>query len=182
MRIKSGKPSRVFLVGPMGVGKTTIGKMLARELGLKFVDCDQEIERRSGANIAWIFDVEGESGFRDRETHVLDDLTLRDEVLVATGGGAVLREANRGYLKTRGVVIHLDTEVDLLVKRTAKDKKRPLLQNDNPRSVLVRIKKERDPLYREVRDAHVHVGDNSSKRTVNQALSALKACGVLDDD
>ena len=174
MPATSGQPNRVFLVGPMGVGKTTIGKMLARELGLRFVDCDHEIERRAGANIAWIFDVEGEQGFRDRETIVLDDLTSENGLLVATGGGAVLREINRKFLKERGLVVHLDTDIELLVKRTAKDKKRPLLQNTDPRKVLERIKTERDPLYREVRDVRVFVGDNSSRKTVNQILLSLK--------
>lgn len=179
MRLKPGQPNRVILVGPMGVGKTTIGKMLARELGLRFVDCDHEIERRAGASIAWIFDVEGEPGFRDRETIVLDDLTRKDGLLVATGGGAVIRAENREYLKERGIVVHLDTEIALLVKRTAKDKKRPLLQNKNPRIVLEKLKRERDPLYREVRDVHVFVGDNSSRRAVNQILQSLSSDGHL---
>ena len=163
----------------MGVGKTTIGKMLASELRLRFVDCDQEIEHRAGANIAWIFDVEGESGFRIRESHVLSELTQEDGVLVATGGGAVLMEVNRGYLKERGIVVHLDTAVDLLVKRTANDKKRPLLQNTNPREVLEKIKKERDPLYREVSDVRVFVGNNSSRKAVLQILENLKREGLI---
>ncbi len=180
MRLSAGHPQRVFLVGPMGVGKTTIGRMLARELGLEFVDCDQEIERRSGANIAWIFDVEGEAGFRHRETQVLDELTNQDDVLVATGGGAVLREENRELLKGRGIVIHLDTNVELLVRRTAKDKKRPLLQNNNPREVLQKIKQDRDPLYREVADVYVFVGDNSSRRAATQALQQLARDGFVE--
>lgn len=180
MRIVSGQPQRVFLVGPMGVGKTTIGKLLARELGLKFVDCDNEIENRAGANIAWIFDVEGEVGFRDRETHVLDDLTQQDGLLIATGGGAVIRAENRQCLKSRGIVVHLDTEVDLLVKRTAKDKKRPLLQNADPRVVLEKIKKDRDPLYQAVATVHVFVGDNSSRKTVNQTLTKLREAGMVE--
>ncbi len=181
MKVSPDSPKRIFLVGPMGVGKTTIGKMLARELGLEFVDCDQEIERRSGAAVAWIFDVEGESGFRHRETLVLEELTDRDGVLVATGGGAVLAEKNRSLLKQRGIVIHLDTNVDLLVRRTEKDKKRPLLQNGNPRAILEKIKQDRDPLYKEVSDVHVFVGDNSSRRAVNQTLQQLKDEGFIED-
>ena len=181
MRIHVSRPRRLFLVGPMGVGKTTIGKMLANELGLRFVDCDQEIEHRAGANIAWIFDVEGESGFRIRESHVLDELTQEDRVLVATGGGAVLKDENRSYLKERGIVVHLDTAVDLLVKRTAYDKKRPLLQNGNPRAILEKIKKDRDPLYREVSDVRVFVGDNSSRKAVSQILGKLKREGLTQD-
>lgn len=165
----------------MGVGKTTIGKILARELGLNFVDCDHEIERRAGADIAWIFDVEGESGFRERESAVIDDLTTRNDILLATGGGAVLRPENRECLKKRGTVIHLDTDLELLVKRTAKDKKRPLLQNANPRKVLESIKRDRDPLYREVSDIRVHVGDNSSRRAASQAIQQLKKEGLVAD-
>ena len=180
MKLSSQIPDRVFLVGPMGVGKTTIGKMLARELNLKFIDSDHEIERRCGAEIAWIFDVEGEQGFRDRESHVIDDLTQMDGILLATGGGAVLREENRQHLKERGVVIHLDTNLELLVRRTAKDKKRPLLQNKNPRAVLEKIKQERDPLYRDVSHVRVYVGDNSSRKAVNQALQQLQDAGYTE--
>jgi shikimate kinase len=165
----------------MGVGKTTIGKMLANELGLRFVDCDQEIEHRAGANIAWIFDVEGDSGFRTRETQVLDELTQEDRVLVSTGGGAVLKDKNRIHLKERGIVVHLDTAVDLLVKRTANDKKRPLLQNGNPRAILEKITKDRDPLYREVSDVRVYIGDNSSRKAVLQILENLKKEGLTQD-
>lgn len=179
MQIAESQPRRLFLVGPMGVGKTTIGKMLARELKLRFVDCDQEIERRSGADIAWIFDVEGEVGFRNRETHVLDELTATDGMLVATGGGAVLREENRQFLKDRGIVVFLDSNVDLLVKRTAKDKKRPLLQNDDPRAVLAKIKMEREPLYKEVATLRVFVGDNNSRKAVGQVLKQMEEKGLL---
>lgn len=181
MRFTEGHPSRVFLIGPMGVGKTTIGRMLARELGLKFYDCDLEIERRSGADIAWIFDVEGEAGFRDREAQVLADLTELDGALIATGGGAVLRAENRRHMAERGIVVHLDTHIDLLVKRTSRDKKRPLLQNANPRAVLEKIKRDRDPLYREIADIHVYVGDNSSRRAVTQAMALLKAGSFIED-
>jgi shikimate kinase len=165
----------------MGVGKTTIGKMLANELGLRFLDCDQEIEHRAGANIAWIFDVEGEAGFRMRERHVLDELTQEHRVLISTGGGAVLEHKNRVNLKERGIVVHLDTAVDLLVKRTANDKKRPLLQNGNPRVILEKIKKDRDPLYREVSDVRVFIGDNSSRKAVLQILKNLKEQGLTQD-
>ncbi len=180
MQLADSQPRRVFLVGPMGVGKTTIGKMLAKELKLKFIDCDQEIERRSGADIAWIFDVEGEQGFRDRETQVVDDLTTKDGMLVATGGGAVLREENRQYLKNRGIVVFLDTDIELLVKRTAKDKKRPLLQTGDPRAVLTRIKQEREPLYREVATLSVFVGDNNSRKAVGSILQQMKEKGITE--
>lgn len=180
MKLRRDGPSRVFLVGPMGVGKTTIGKMLARDLGLEFIDSDHEIEARCGADIPWIFDVEGEDGFRKRESHVIDDLTQIDGVLLATGGGAVLRPENRQHLKSRGIVIHLDTSLEMLVRRTAKDKKRPLLQNKNPRAVLEQIKSDRDPLYNEVSHVRVFVGENSSRKAVNIALQQLKESGYIE--
>jgi shikimate kinase len=125
--------------------------------------------------------MEGEAGFRMREADVLDDLTQEDGILVSTGGGAVLKDKNRVYLKERGIVVHLDTAVDLLVKRTSNDKKRPLLQNGNPRAILEKIKKDRDPFYREVSDIRVFIGDNSSRKAVFQVLEKLKKEGLTQD-
>lgn len=144
--------SNVFLVGPMGAGKTTIGKLLADRLRLEFVDSDKEIEDVTGADIPWIFDVEGEEGFRRRETRVIDDLTQRSGILLATGGGAVLKSANRNYLAGRGFVVYLFATVDQQVARTAKDRNRPLLQQSDPRQVLSDLFAVRDPLYREIAD------------------------------
>lgn len=180
MRVVHSYPRRLFLVGPMGVGKSTIGKILARELNLEFIDCDEEIERRSGADIPWIFDVEGEVGFRVRESQVLDDLTGRDGLLVATGGGAVLRKKNRTFLRERGIAIYLDSDIEVLVKRMAKDKKRPLLRNKDPQEILSRIKREREPMYREVSDIHVVVGDGSSRHAANQVLEKLQEEGIVE--
>jgi shikimate kinase len=163
----------IFLIGPMGAGKTTIGRTLAAYLQLEFIDSDQEIERRAGANIAWIFDVEGESGFRDRETAVIDDLSQRHGILLATGGGSVLRAENRQYLSNRGVVLFLDTSLEMQIKRTAKDKKRPLLQTDDPAAVLRRLKLERDPLYNELADIKVPVGDNKTRRIMSMIMKKL---------
>jgi len=163
----------------MGVGKTTIGKMLARDLGLEFIDTDQEVERRAGADISWIFDVEGEEGFRLRETNVMNDLTLKSKVLLATGGGSVLRPENRRVLVARGVVVFLDTTVEMQLKRTEKDKKRPLLQNGNPRETLTRLKAERDPIYQELCDIKITLGDSSSRKVVNTIVRKLEQANYI---
>ena len=142
----------IFLVGPMGTGKTTIGKYLAKSMGLVFADLDIEVEARCGANIAWIFDIEGEAGFRNRESQLLDELSQRQDLVLATGGGAVLNPQNREWLKARGLVVYLDSDIEQLLDRTRRDRKRPLLQVDNPRAVLEKLLEDRDPLYREVAD------------------------------
>ena len=165
---------RLFIVGPMGVGKTTVGKLLASELGLRFLDSDREIERRTGTNISWIFDVEGEKGFRDREEQVLEDLTRETNVLIATGGGAVLRERNRENLKIRGLVIYLNADLTLLVKRTKDETKRPLLKGKSAKKVLEKILRERGSLYKEVSDLEVKVTEKSIKNTVAEILKTLQ--------
>ena len=172
--MKLARTHNLFLVGPMAVGKTTIGRLLASELGLEFIDSDLEIERRAGANVAWIFDVEGEDQFRERECRAIDDVTRREGVLLATGGGSVLREENRRHLSNRGVVVFLDTNVETQLRRTEKDKKRPLLQTDDPGKVLRRLKEERDPLYRGVADVRVFVGEAGSRKTVSNIMKQLK--------
>ncbi|XOV87098.1 MAG: shikimate kinase AroK [Pseudomonadota bacterium] len=172
----------IFLVGPMGVGKTTIGKALARALKLRFLDSDHEIERRAGADIAWIFDVEGEAGFRERETQVLDDLTALPGVLISTGGGAVLRDVNRQMLKERGTVIFLDTSIDLQLKRTASDKKRPLLQTGDRETTLRNMKQQRQPLYLDVADVHFFVGEGGSRKLVNALVEHLREAGFVPEE
>jgi shikimate kinase len=138
------KPN-IILVGLMAVGKSTVGRMLAQALDMEFVDSDHEIEARAGAPVAWIFDVEGEVGFREREHQVLDELTRREGIVLATGGGAVLNPCNRQLLATRGVVIHLDSPLERLLDRTRRDR-----QRGDPRETLTRLKAEREPLYKEV--------------------------------
>ena len=160
---------RVFLVGPMGAGKTTIGRLLASALKLEFIDSDHEIEQSSGADIPWIFDREGESGFRDREQKVLAELTQRDAVLLATGGGAVLRAENRAALAGRGTVVYLHASVEQQVARTAHDRNRPLLQTANPERTLRELMDARDPLYREIAD-YVIDTDGLGARTVARRL------------
>lgn len=142
-----GRANNVFLIGPMGVGKSTIGRHLARLLDLRFFDSDHEIERRTGASIPWIFEIEGEDGFRRRESEVISELACADGVVLATGGGAVMREDNRACLAAHGFVVYLEADLDTLLARTRRDRHRPLLQKGDPRSVLGELVAARHPLY-----------------------------------
>jgi shikimate kinase len=153
----------------MGAGKTTIGKYLAQQLNLQFADSDTEIEARTGADIPWIFDVEGEEGFRVREQQAVAEMTLWDNVLLATGGGVIMRQENRQVLAARGFVIYLHATVDEQVRRTHRDRRRPLLQDGDPEEILGNLMVVRDPLYREIAD-HIIDTDGCSPRTVAQNL------------
>ena len=155
----------VFLVGMMGSGKTTIGRHLATLLGFEFEDSDALVEARSGADIAWIFDVEGEAGFRNREQQAIAEATKRKNLVLATGGGAVLRAENRSLLRQRGVVVHLDAEAEVLIERVRRDRRRPLLQGQDVAQEVCRLLAERQPLYRAT--AHFAVlTDERPARTV----------------
>ena len=167
------QPRRVFLVGPMGAGKTTTGRQLARALGLSFVDCDREIESRSGVDIPTIFDFEGEVGFRQRERAMIEELTNRDDVVLATGGGVVLDPDNRRDLAARGFVVYLSTPVDQQLRRTRHDRQRPLLQRGDRRATLSRLQQERDPLYREIADLVVDTAGGRRRSTVDRILARL---------
>lgn len=162
----------IFLVGPMGAGKTTIGKLLAKRLGREFIDCDHYIVAQTGADIPWIFAKEGEEGFRGRETRVLEELTAMPNIVMATGGGAVGREENRKLLQ-QGFVIYLEASVDTQLIRTKKDKNRPLLQNDNPRATLEALYQKRHPLYQEVATIIVPTGRAYPKQMVADLLEIL---------
>ncbi len=142
----------VILVGPMGAGKTTIGKHLARLFNKQFLDLDHEIETRCGADIPWIFDVEGEQGFRQRETALLGELLKNNNIVLATGGGVVVSADNRRLLSANGYVVYLAVGIEDLYERTRQDTRRPLLQVADRRKAIERILQERDPLYREVAD------------------------------
>lgn len=172
------KPN-IILVGLMAVGKSTVGRMLAQGLGMSFYDSDEEIERRAGAPVAWIFDVEGEAGFRAREHQVLDELTSRSGVVVATGGGAVLAPCNRSMLAARGIVIHLDSPLERLVERTRRDRKRPLLQQGDPRETLCRLQREREPLYREIADYRFVTDRQGPKVLAREIETRLREDGVV---
>lgn len=166
-------PTRIFLVGPMGAGKTTIGNQLARALKLKFIDCDQELEKRTGASVSLIFDIEGEAGFRERETRLVEELTASDDIVLATGGGAVLAADNRRWLRDRGVVVYLKTPVDKLVERTRHDAARPLLRTPDPEATLRAIVTAREALYEEVAHLVIDTGRLSVKQVIKNILGNL---------
>ncbi|WP_448212608.1 shikimate kinase AroK [Colwellia sp. MEBiC06753] len=164
----------IFLVGPMGAGKSTIGRELADKLHLEFFDSDQEIERRTGADISWVFDLEGEEGFRKREEDVIDDLTERQGIVLATGGGSVISPQVRNRLSARGIVVYLETTIDKQVARTQRDRRRPLLQtSEEPRSVLEKLAVERNPLYEEIADVIVQTDDQSAKVVAHKIVERL---------
>lgn len=159
----------------MGAGKTTVGRALARRLDKRFVDSDHEIEARTGASIPLIFEIEGEAGFRQRESEVIRDLTGQSGIVLATGGGAILRPENRECLKTRGTVIYLRASVNSILQRTSHDKNRPLLQTADPRSKLEQLSREREPLYLEVADFVIETGRPNVQSLVQTILSRLEA-------
>ncbi|ENY73140.1 shikimate kinase AroK [Aeromonas diversa] len=164
----------IFLVGPMGAGKSTIGRHLAEQLHMEFYDSDQEIERRSGADISWVFDVEGEEGFRVREERVIGDLSEMQGIVLATGGGAIKSRETRNRLSARGIVVYLETTIEKQLARTQRDKRRPLLQTEEPpREVLERLAGERNPLYEEVADFVVHTDEQSAKIVANQIVKLI---------
>ena len=167
-------PGSLFLTGPMGAGKSTIGRQLSKQLKRPFHDSDHEIEKRTGVDIPLIFELEGESGFRKREAAVIDELTQLPDIILATGGGAILDPVNRQHLHERGTVIYLHTSVDQQLSRTARDRNRPLLQTDNPRARLEALMKVREPLYREIADLVI---DTDSKR-VQDVVKQI--CKYLD--
>jgi shikimate kinase len=169
----------VFLVGLMAVGKTTVGRLLAQALNVEFFDSDQVIEERAGANIAWIFDVEGEQGFRDREEQVIDELTQQPGIVLATGGGVALRACNRKILAARGVVVHLDSPLERLVERTQRDKKRPLLQQGDLRETLATLQADRGPLYEEIADYRFVTDRQGPKVLARMIEKKLREDGAL---
>lgn len=158
----------------MGAGKSTIGKRLAESLGKTFVDSDHEIESRTGVSIPTIFDIEGEEGFRNRESAVIDELSQHRDIILATGGGAILRKENRSRLSARGLVIYLCATAAQLHHRTRHDRNRPLLQNSDPQGTLQSLLDQRDPLYREVADLVVETDDRSVQQAIPELIEKIE--------
>ncbi|WP_216782570.1 shikimate kinase AroK [Candidatus Profftia tarda] len=165
----------IFLIGPMGAGKSTIGRYLAQQLNMEFFDSDQEIERRTGADISWVFDLEGEQGFRDREEKIINDLTEKKGIVLATGGGSIQSLETRHRLSARGFVVYLRTSIEKQLARTQHDKKRPLLQVDTPHAVLADLAKIRNPLYEEIADMTISTDDGSAKVTANHIINVIES-------
>lgn len=169
------KHSRIYLIGPMGAGKTTIGRRVARRLQFDFRDTDLEIEKCTGVDISTIFDYEGESGFRDRETRMLEALSTREDCVIATGGGSVLRQENRRCMARTGFVVHLRVSVAQSLRRTRRNTTRPLLQSPNPEDILQRLARERGPLYEAIADCEVDTDKHKSITLRDQILDLYKA-------
>ncbi len=166
--------SNIFLVGPMGSGKTTLGRRAAEALGLEFLDCDQELEKQTGVSVSLIFDIEGEAGFRARETRMLREMTARQGVLVATGGGAVIRRTNREMLRRNGFVVWLRTSVEQQLARLARDKARPLLQTPEREERLYKLAGKRDPLYEELADLVFDSRNRNVKYAADRLVTAIR--------
>lgn len=167
-------PENIILVGMMGAGKTTIGKLLASRTGKQFIDSDHEIQRRTGVRIPVIFEIEGEAGFRKRESEVLHDITEQQNIVLATGGGAILHPDNRALLRKHGTVIYLCAPVGELQRRTRRDKNRPLLQTEDLRARLTELYTQRDPLYRETAHVVIDSGRQGVRTLVQKLLQKLQ--------
>jgi shikimate kinase len=165
----------VFLVGMMGAGKTTLGKVLAQRLGLEFLDMDRVLVERTGVPVATIFEIEGEQGFRRRESCALAELASHDNRVIATGGGAVLAEENRAVMRASGTVVYLRARLEHLWERTRHDTSRPLLATPDPRATLAALLEQRDPMYRDAAHVIVDTGSQSAAAAANRVIAALKA-------
>lgn len=167
------KIHNIFLIGPMGAGKSTIGRALAQEMKLEFYDADEVVEQRAGAEIAWIFDIEGEDGFRKREQRVIDELTQKNNIVLATGGGVILTPENRVALAARGTVVYLKTSLAQQYERTRRDTKRPLLRTENLPKRLEGLRSEREPFYEEIADVSFDTDNLSVKSVANNIIKYL---------
>ena len=167
----------IFIVGPMGSGKSTVGKIISSELFPTFYDTDEEIETRTGASIDWIFDLEGEEGFRKRESKILEDMVHKNSIVLSTGGGIILSESNREMLSSRGTVFYLATPIAVQLERTSKDKDRPLLKDGDPGEILKNLHLARESLYKEVADYSVNTEGKSSQEVSSEIIKLVKNYG-----
>ncbi|MFL2721752.1 MAG: shikimate kinase AroK [Gammaproteobacteria bacterium] len=167
----------IFIVGPMGSGKSTVGKIISDELFLTFHDTDEEIENRTGASIDWIFDLEGEEGFRKREAKILDELAQLNSIVLSTGGGIILSDENRDTLSSRGTVFYLATPISVQLERTSKDKDRPLLKNGDPEAILKELHETREKLYESVADYVVDTESLTSQEVAAEIIKLVKNYG-----
>ncbi|HIM07302.1 MAG TPA: shikimate kinase AroK [Gammaproteobacteria bacterium] len=168
------KSKNIFLIGPMGAGKTTIGRQLAKKLSSQFYDSDYEIEQRTGADIPLIFELEGEEGFRKRETQVIEELVSLKNIILSTGGGSVLSPVNRKALEDNGTIIYLKSTAEKLFKRTAEDKRRPLLQTEDRLGQIKKILSEREPYYLSMADEIIDTHDLGIKQIINKILKLIE--------
>lgn len=165
----------IFLIGPMGAGKSTIGLQLSKELGMSFYDSDHEIEKRTGVDISWVFDVEGESGFRLREEKIISELTAMNKIVLATGGGSILSNKIRNILSARGIIIYLKVAIEKQLLRTNRSKHRPLLNTtESSEMVLRRLATIRNPLYDEISDITINTNNKHARAIVSYIIQALK--------
>ena len=164
----------IFIVGPMGSGKSTVGKIISDELFLDFYDTDEEIEERTGASIDWIFDLEGEDGFRKRESEMLEEMVQKNSIVLSTGGGIILASSNRELLSSRGTVFYLSTPISVQIDRTSKDKDRPLLKNGDPGKILKKLDSQRKELYKSVSDHVVETENKTSQEVAAEIVKLVK--------
>ena len=164
----------IFIVGPMGSGKSTVGKIISDELFLNFFDTDDEIESRTGASIDWIFDLEGEEGFRKRESSILEEMVKQNSIVLSTGGGIILSDSNRELLSSRGTVFYLSTPISVQIERTSKDKDRPLLKNGDPKEILTKLQENRKDLYESVSDHVIETENKSSQEVASEIINLIK--------
>lgn len=168
------KKNNIFLIGPMGAGKSSVGKYLAQQLKKDFYDSDEEIENRTGVDIGWIFDVEGETGFRQRETEVIDEVTKLSNIVFATGGGSILAPENQAFLAERGTIIYLRVSLDLQPLRTINELRRPLLRGSNRQEVLEQLYEERRPLYEKLAEFSVTTDNRTVHSVTEEILNFLR--------
>lgn len=166
--------TNIFLVGPMGAGKTSVGRSLARQLKKKFYDSDAEIEHKTGVSLSWVFDLEGMQGYRQREKVVIEELSQLEDIVLSTGGGCVETPEVCEYLSTRGIVVYMEVSLETQLRRLKRDKRRPVLQGDNPQEVLIRLWEEREPKYEQIADVTVATDQRSVREVCSDVIQWIK--------